>query len=200
MRFTLGARALSFVSVTMLALSPMTASAQVTTFRTFLSDLGSGLPSAATGEATVTLDQVANTMRVQLTFSGLVGSTTTSHIHCCTAIANSGNAGVATTTPTFVGFPFGVMSGSYDATYDMTLSGSYNPAFVTAFGGTTAAAFAALTAGMFAEKSYVNIHTSYAPGGEIRGTLQVVPEPSTVALMGIGLAGLLVTASRRRRA
>jgi hypothetical protein len=35
------------------------------------------------------------TMRVPVTFADLVGTTTASHIHCCTATPGSGNVGVA---------------------------------------------------------------------------------------------------------
>jgi hypothetical protein len=42
---------------------------------------------------------------------------------------------VATTLPTFAGFPLGVTSGTYINTLDLTLASSYNPAFVTANGG-----------------------------------------------------------------
>src|SRR3954464_4732249 len=66
--------------------------------------------SAGTGSVRVTIDEVANTMRVEATFSGLTGTSTASHIHCCTAIPFSGTAGVATTTPNFAGFPLGVTS------------------------------------------------------------------------------------------
>src|ERR1035437_2093860 len=69
--------------------------------------------SPGTGFATVTIDQVVNTMLVDVTFAGLAGTTTASHIHCCTAVPDTGTAGVATTTPTFTGFPSGVTSGSY---------------------------------------------------------------------------------------
>src|SRR5512138_2255029 len=41
--------------------------------------------SPGTGTAVVTVDTTAMTMRVQATFSGLTGTTTASHIHCCTA-------------------------------------------------------------------------------------------------------------------
>src|ERR1019366_8011875 len=90
--------------------------------------------SPVTEQSTVIINTLAQTMEVQLTFSGLQGTTTASHIHCCTALPDAGNAGVATTTPTFTNFPLGVTSGSYDFTYDLTAAGTYNPAFVTAEG------------------------------------------------------------------
>jgi len=104
---------------------------------------------------------------------------------------------VATTTRTFPGFPLGVTSGTYDQTFDMTLSSSYNPAFVTA-NGSVGAAEAALFADMAAGTAYLNIHSQVVPGGEIRGFLIAeIPEPGTLLLAGAALAGLLL---RRRLA
>ena len=152
--------------------------------------------SPATGSTLVTIDTLLHTMEVQVSFSGLTGITTASHIHSPTAASGTGTAGVATITPTFTGFPLGVTSGTYDHTFDLTLASSYNPAFVTANGGTTAGAEAALLAGLAAGQAYLNIHTSTFGGGEIRGFLVPIPEPATVGLTGLALAGLVF--ARRR--
>ena len=154
--------------------------------------------SPGTGFATVLIDLVAQTMEVDVTFSGLLGTTTASHIHCCTAVPDVGTAGVATTTPYFTGFPLGVTSGSYSHLFDMTLASSYNPAFVTAEGG-VANAEAALAAGIASGNAYLNIHSTVVPGGEIRGFLEAsAPEPSTLLLAGAALASLALLRRRRQ--
>jgi CHRD domain len=137
---------------------------------------------------------------VHVDFSGLVGTSTASHIHCCTADPQTGNAGVATTVPTFSMFPLGVTAGTYDTTLDLLSASSYNPAFVTAHGGTLASAEAALLAGLTAGSAYLNIHSSTYPTGEIRGFLIAapIPEPGNLAMWAMGLAAL-VGASRWRR-
>src|SRR5664279_32249 len=80
--------------------------AGVITYATSLSGSLESPPSGSpgTGFGEVIIDTVAQTMEVMVNFSGLEGLTTASHIHCCTAAPNSGNAGVATTTPTFPAF------------------------------------------------------------------------------------------------
>ena len=150
--------------------------------------------SPGTGFAIVTIDTIAQTMNVNVVFSGLLGPTTASHIHCCTSSPGTGNAGVATTTPSFAGFPLGVTSGTYNNTLDLTNASSYNPAFVTAE-GSLANAEAALLTGLAAGETYLNIHSTVDPGGEIRGYLVASPEPDTWLMAGLALIGLIV---RRR--
>ena len=152
--------------------------------------------SPGMGRAVVTIDTIAHTLLVDVVFSDLLGTTTASHIHCCTASPGSGNAGVATVLPTFTGFPLSVTSGSYTHTFDLSVLSSWNPAFVTAQGGTASGAEAALAAGLSADEAYLNIHSSLFAGGEIRGYLVPSPEPGTFLLAGGALLGLIV---RRRK-
>jgi CHRD domain/PEP-CTERM motif len=155
--------------------------------------------SPGTGSAEVDFDIVAHSMHVQASFSGLLGTTTASHIHAATATPGTGTAGVATQVPYFTGFPIGVTSGTYDHTFDTSLASTYNPAFVTANGGTAASAEAALAAALAAGTAYYNIHTTVDPGGEIRGFLSAVPEPASISLMGVGTLALLFAARKVRK-
>lgn len=176
-------------------LSAPAASANSIVFTTTLLGSNETPPNAstATGSATVTLDTTALTITVNETFSGLIGgNASAAHIHCCAV------PGVATGVAIpFTGFP-AATSGTYTHTFDLTLSSSYNAAFITANGGTVALAQAALIAGMLNGLSYVNIHDATFPGGEIRGQLPAVPEPATLTLFGLGLASLGAKLRRRK--
>jgi CHRD domain len=150
-------------------------------------------------------------MEVKVTFSGLFptiqsganaglpSGTTASHIHCCLAspFLTGVNVMVATAVPTFPGFPLGVTSGTYDKTFNLLDTATYNPAFIaSAFDPTHDAAGAktALVTALLLGETYLNIHTDAFPGGEIRGFL-ATPIPAVglpgglLLLAGGGLLG-----------
>lgn len=175
------------MAVALLGQPPAQVSAHEVIYTATLSGAAEASPnnSAGVGTAKVTVDYDLSTMRVEAQFSGLTGTTTAAHIHCCTTDAGTGAVGVATPTPTFPGFPSGVTSGTYDSTFDLTQAASYNGAFVTANGSTNNAMSALLT-GLESGKAYLNIHSSSFQGGEIRGFF--VPEPSSALLVLLGSA------------
>ncbi len=117
------------------------------------------------GSATVTLDTVSGAVSVVGTYSNLIGTVTASHIHGLAAAGS--NAGIIVT---------------------LTHSGG-NSGTITGNGVLTSAQVTGMLAGL----TYVNVHSTFKPGGEIRG--QVVPAPASLAAFGlVTLAG-----ARRRR-
>lgn len=162
--------------------------------------------SPGTGTGLIVYDSAAHTLFMDVSFSGLTGNTTAAHIHAPTATSGLGdeaaasaamNAGVATQLPSFVGFPLGVTSGTFNNTLDLTLASSWNPAYITANGGTPATAEAAFATALAEGKAYFNIHTTQFSGGEIRGFPTLIPEPATLTL--IALCGLALGGTTRRR-
>ena len=146
--------------------------------------------SPATGTILVTLN--GNSLTVNESFSGLIGGpASAAHIHCC------GPVGVI--EPVAVPFPAfpSATSGTYANSFDLSLASTYNPAFVTANGGTVASAEAAFIAGLNSFQTYANIHNATFPVGEIRGQLAQVPGPATIGLLLLGLTATLGLTRKR---
>jgi len=138
------------------------------------------------GSGTLTFDNVANTLTFNnIPWSGLSADSTASHIHGPAAPGANANVLYFLSSPgsiTTVG-P-GIRSGTFSGT--LTL--------VDGTGGfTIPAQVAQLEGGLW----YLNIHSTAFGGGEIRGQVLPVPEPSTLALLGLG-AGALLWRSRRK--
>lgn len=170
----------------------MAVPAQALVYTTTLGPEVSG--ATGSGTAQITIDEVANTMRVEVSFSGLSGNTTVAHIHGPTAIPGTGTAGVMSRTPTFLSFPAGIQTGSYDSIFDLLNSSTYGTAFLTNQ-GSVAAARSTLLASLNSGSAYLNVHSTTYTGGEIRGFLQV---PAPLPILGAA-AGMTWCRRLRRR-
>ena len=154
-------------------------------------------PNPSPGTSLVTIDLGGKEMLVDLPFRDLNGTTTAAHIHCCTSTAFAGTAPIAVP---FQDFPMDVHAGTYSNAITLGDAASYDPAFVSAHGGTAQGAASALVDAINANEAYVNIHTSLYPDGEIRGWFVAappVPETAEWSMLAVGLAGLMWMSRRR---
>lgn len=192
MRYHVARLAVSLAAATL----AVPASAAITVFASPLTPEVAGATGA--GMVQVTYDSTLRTLAISAEWAGLSGTTTVAHIHCCVAVPGTGTVGVAVTPGTLPGFPVGVRGGSYSITLDLSQASTYTAPFLTAAGGATIGAEAALITGMQNGRAYFNVHSTTFPGGEIRGFLAAVPEPQTWALLIAGF-GVIGSAMRRQR-
>ena len=125
-----------------------------------------GFPqSPGTGHGHVTYDDITNQLNWTVTYQNLLGAVTNSHFH------GPALPGVSTgvVVPQTNGFASPQIGGP------VTLTDTQE---------------SQLLGGLW----YYNIHTVFAPGGEIRG--QVVPEPASLGLVAVGAMSLMI---RRRK-
>lgn len=149
--------------------------------------------SPATGTGVALFDTDTLMLTVHLTWENLVAPAVASHIHVLTPPDLTGPVAVDFVP---VGFPSD-QTGEFHHTFDLDNAASYGGAFLASFGGDVDAARAAVIAGLIEGRAYFNIHSTQFPAGEIRGNITLIPEPTTLALLGLGAVAALI---RRRYA
>ena len=133
---------------------------------------GAGSGSPGTGMATVSYDDSTTLLGWDISWGGLLGTETAMHFH----------------GPASPGVNAGVMVNI------SAISGTSSPSVGSTTISTTQAAE------LLNDLWYINIHTDRDPGGEIRGQVLLIPEPTSVILCLGGLVGMGFVVRRKRYA
>lgn len=134
----------------------------------------------------ITFDDVTNLLTIRIGwgagagFTGtLSGNATAAHIH----VVADGNPVFTSNGP--------VLTNLFAAPFTFDTNASAG----TIFGSVTLTG--ADAARLMNRQLYINVHTAANPGGEIRGNLVAVPEPSSMALVGFAAAGFVAWKRRK---
>lgn len=165
-----------------------------------------GAPRTSSGTATFLLNDDMTAMSFTATIFGIdvTGSQsadtndnlTTAHIHAGPSVTPTSNGPVVWG---FFGAPFN----------DNNPNNSVVTPFASGVGGTFSGIWnapegnntilAAQLANILGGRAYINFHSTQFAGGELRGALVAVPEPTTLSLVLSGALIFLVRAVRRRQ-
>ena len=201
------------ILVSAAVLAPTGAHATALTFTAMLDAAqvvaGGGSTSTAIGDATIVFDTSARTITTHLEWVGLTGPTDRSHLHDAPPgqlssdiffhevmfnVNSASNSG-SPSEDCFAGLDAcRAEDGFVDDVFQMPAPGDLNcPVYDNCD-------FADLVNRAQNHGLYIDIHTETYPGGEIRGELVAVPEPSsTWLLLGSGLAGLAYWRRKRHK-
>lgn len=181
----------SIVFVALLGL----ASASQADLLTFTANLTGGqeVPSVTTngfGDGFLQIDTATLAYSGYVRWQGLTGTPTDSHIH----------VGVPTVAGSVI-YGYGVAGTVADGAYTKkTFSGTLIDKTPANHGGAgttgTLTATQQIQNWFLTGKTYLNVHTTFVGSGEIRGQLTPVPEPATMAVLGLGV---IATIRRRRK-
>jgi len=175
----------TLVSALLLGASLTLAQAQNYTFNLTPGQDGGG---ARTGSGGGLITLSGNTLSINGAFSGISGNWTADHIHGPGAPGINANVLYGLQTP-YTTLNADQRSGTIIGSFSLVDNPGNPPS-----GFTIAQQLSQLDSGLW----YVNIHSQTFGGGEIRGQILPVPEPSTLALiaLSIGAGGWYI---RRRR-
>ena len=158
------------IAIALFALAlPQISWGQLIFFEAHLNGPQSGTNSPGTGFASGSVDVSTFFFTLDYTFSDLLAPQTAAHIH-------RGAAG--TNGPVVIGAPTFPLGSPVHFTTTINAS---------------------ILNDLLAENLYLNIHTQLFRGGEIRGQLVAVPEPSTYALAGAAALCLVIIQRKRRK-
>ena len=175
-------------------------STQAATFQFNFNFAPEAVGATGSGTGSAFYDDVTHSFQMAANFSGLSGNVSQTHFHGATATPGTGNASIMVGNTSLPGFPLGGTSGSYSQTIDLSQGSVYNVNyFGTVHSNNVVTARAAFIDGLNQGRVYWNIHSSTFPGGEIRGWATLVPEPSSLALFGLGAVALAARRWSNRR-